>query len=174
MPSTGREKTFAYLCIELLPLVLKKQTRKTMAYERLLDKQNAPTEQDIITTLGNSSDLWLELHHFIETHYDLNKELAFFSKNYGWTVRYRKSKKTLISCFPEHGAFSALFVVGKAEADKINLVREELNQNFLTVFDNTEQLRDGRWMWIRILNEQDLADLIKVIQIKRKPNAKKS
>jgi len=139
-----------------------------MLYERLLDKSCTPTNQDILNTIGNKSDLWLNIHQFIEGNYDFNKELAFFSKNYGWTVRYRKSKKTLISCFPEKGAFSALLVLGKAEAEKVNEIRTELNESFLSVFDNTEQLRDGRWMWIRILKQEDLDGLIKVIQIKRK------
>ncbi len=144
-----------------------------MPYERLLDKKCIPTDQDILETIGDKSDLWLSIHEFIENNYDFDKELAFFSKNYGWTVRYRKSKKTLVSCFPEKGAFSALLVLGRAEADKVNQIREELNEEFLSVFDNTEQLHDGRWMWLRILTRQDLDSLIKVIQIKRRVKKQK-
>ncbi len=139
-----------------------------MLYERLLDKASKPTDQDILDTVGDRSALWVSIHQFIEDNYNFNKELAFFSKNYGWTVRYRKSKKTLVSCFPEKGAFSALLVLGKVEADKLNQIREELTENFLSVFDTTEQLRDGRWMWIRILNQEDLHSLMKAIQIKRR------
>ena len=144
-----------------------------MPYERLLDKKCIPTGKDILETIGDKSDLWLSIHEFIENNYDFDKELAFFSKNYGWTVRYRKSKKTLVSCFPEKGAFSALLVLGRAEADKVNQIREELNEEFLSVFDNTQQLRDGRWMWLRILTRQDLDSLIKVIQIKRRVKKQK-
>jgi hypothetical protein len=139
-----------------------------MPYERLLNKANKPTNQDILNTLGDKSGLWLQIHQFIETNYDFNKELAFFSKNYGWTVRYRKNRKTLISCFPENDAFSVLLVLGKAEAEKVNQIRKELNDSFLSVFDQTEQLHDGRWLWIRILHQEDLESLIKVIQVKRK------
>lgn len=139
-----------------------------MPYERLLDKADTPTNQDILNTLEDKSGLWLQIHQFMEMNYDFNKELAFFSKNYGWTVRYRKNKKTLISCFPEKGAFSALVVLGKAEAEKVNQIRKELNENFLSVFDQTEQLHDGKWLWIRILTQEDLESLIKVIQVKRK------
>jgi Protein of unknown function (DUF3788) len=139
-----------------------------MCYERLLNKSCIPTNQDIVETIGEKSELWLELHQFITDNYDFNQELAFFSKNYGWTVRYRKSKKTLVSCFPENGAFSVLLVLGQKEADKVNLIRVKFNDNFLSVFDETEQLRDGRWMWIRIHNQEDLESLINVIKIKRK------
>ena len=137
-------------------------------YERLLDKNNTPTDRDILDTIGERTHLWVQLHEFINSHYDFNQELAFYSKNYGWTVRYRKSRKTLISCFPEQDAFSVLLVLGRAEAEKVNLNRNDLNQNFLSVFDQTEQLHDGRWLWIRILNQEDLDTVIKVIQMKRK------
>jgi len=139
-----------------------------MAYERLLDKNSQPTNQDILNAIGKRSNLWLSIHQFIHDNYDFDKELAFYSKNYGWTVRYRKGKKTLVSCFPEQGAFSVLLVLGRAETEKVKQVRETLNQNFLAVFDNTKQLHDGKWMWIRILNQEDVNTLIKVIQIKRK------
>ena len=137
-------------------------------YERLLDKSNTPSEKEIQKTIGERSTLWQSIHQFIEEHYDFGRQLAFFSKNYGWTVRYRKGPKTLISCFPEEGAFSVLLVLGRKEAEKVNQIRDELNNNFLSVFDETEQLRDGRWMWIRILNEEDLESVLKVIQIKRR------
>lgn len=140
-----------------------------MLYDRLLNKQTKPTELEILEFIGNKSEYWIEIHKFINLNYNFNKELAFFSKNYGWTVRYRKSKKTLVSCFPENEAFSVLLVLGKDEANKVELYREELNENFLSVFDETEQLRDGRWLWIRIHNKQDLDSIIEVIKIKRKP-----
>jgi hypothetical protein len=139
-----------------------------MAYERLLDKSNEPTHNDIKNWLGEMADLWETIHDFVSQNYDFNKELAFFSKNYGWTVRYRKAKKTFASFFPEKSAFSVLLVLGKEEAEKVNQIRTELNKDFLIVFDNTEQLHDGRWLWIRILKLDDLDKLIKVLMIKRK------
>lgn len=141
-----------------------------MAFERLLNKKNTPTNEEILSTLGPAAKLWLTIHRFIQHNYNFEKQLAFFSKNYGWTVRYRKGTKTLVSCFPENGAFSALLVLGKAESEKANGIRDELNDNFLSVFDTTEQLHDGRWLWIRVCTLQDLDSLLKVIAIKRKPN----
>lgn len=143
-----------------------------MRYERLLEKQEIPSEDKILHFIGNKAKYWLQIHEFIEENYDFEKQLAFFSKNYGWTVRYRKSKKTLVSCFPEHNAFSVLLVLGRTEAEKVNKIREELCQSFLEVFDTTEQLHDGRWLWFRVLEQQDLDSLIKVIKVKRNPKKK--
>jgi len=71
-----------------------------------------------------------------------------------------------------HPAFSVLLVLGKAEAEKVYQIRDELNENFLSIFDATDQLHDGRWLWIRIKSNKDLDSLIKVITIKRKPKIK--
>ncbi|MCP4312147.1 MAG: DUF3788 family protein [Bacteroidetes bacterium] len=57
-----------------------------------------------------------------------------FSKNYGWTVRYRKSKKTLISYFPENGAFSVLLVLGQKEADKVNQIAKSSTAQYYQSF----------------------------------------
>ncbi|HRQ30720.1 MAG TPA: DUF3788 domain-containing protein [Saprospiraceae bacterium] len=140
-----------------------------MAYERLSDKSIQPTYDDIKNWVGETVDLWETIHDFISQNYDFNRELAFFSKNYGWTVRYRKAKKTLASFFPERSAFSVLLVLGKDEAEKVDQIRSELDKDFLTVFDLTEQLHDGRWLWLRILTRDNLDSLIKVLMIKRKP-----
>ena len=140
-----------------------------MAYERLSDKSIQQTYDDIKNWVGETVDLWETIHDFISQNYDFNRELAFFSKNYGWTVRYRKAKKTLASFFPERSAFSVLLVLGKDEAEKVDQIRSELDKDFLTVFDLTEQLHDGRWLWLRILTRDNLDSLIKVLMIKRKP-----
>jgi hypothetical protein len=97
-----------------------------MAFERLLDKSNEPTHNDIKKWVGETADLWETIHDFISQNYDFNKELAFFSKNYGWTVRYRRLKKTLASFFPENSAFSVLLVLSKDEAEKVNLFRNAI------------------------------------------------
>ncbi len=143
-----------------------------MRHDRLLNKDSVPTDREIIDTIGDSSDLWSFLHEFISKSYDFNRELAFFSKNYGWTVRYRKHRKTLISCFPEDGAFSVLLVLGKKEAESVCQIRNELNQSLLSVFDTTDQLHDGRWLWIRVKDRDVLDSVIKVLMVKRKPKIK--
>jgi len=65
-----------------------------MAYERFLNKNHPPSESDISIALGPSEDFWLDIHKYIENNYNFSPELIFFTKNYGWSLRYRKGKKT--------------------------------------------------------------------------------
>ena len=140
-----------------------------MSFERMLDKEKTPSEQDILDYTGQSSDCWLDLHEYIAANYDYTRELKFYAKKYGWVVRYRKSGKTLVSVFPEQGAFSVLLVLGKKEVEKAELLADQLNPRARQVLENTEQLHDGRWLWLRVQTAEDAAAVKLLLSAKRKP-----
>ncbi|KAA3646720.1 MAG: DUF3788 domain-containing protein [Chloroflexi bacterium] len=139
-----------------------------MSYERLLNKEQKPGEEQIVKTIGENAPLWLDMRTFIEAHYDFVPEVVFFTKKYGWTIRYRKSGKTLVYLFPEAGAFSILLVLGRKEAEKAEEIKSQLNSKVRSVFENTEQLHDGRWLWIRVLSKSDVESVKLLLQSKRK------
>ena len=89
-----------------------------MQYQRLLNKEKRPSEDEIIKTIGEKSSLWLEIHEFVGKNFDFSPELVFFTKKYGWTIRYRRRGKTLVYFFPEDNAFSVLLVLGAKELNK--------------------------------------------------------
>ena len=140
-----------------------------MDYERMLDKVHQPTEAEILETIGLTA-AWLALRQYIETRYgDWAPELKFYAKQYGWTIRYRKSGKTLCSLFPELGAFSVLIVLGKKEVEKALAMADEFGANTRAILEGTEQLHDGRWLWIRVLDVDDAEDIKRLLRAKRKP-----
>ncbi|MFQ5758928.1 MAG: DUF3788 domain-containing protein [Candidatus Bathyarchaeia archaeon] len=137
---------------------------------RMTDKTRKPTEEEIESFLGERArEAWSEIRRFIEDHYDFAPETVFYGAKYGWTIRYRKSGKTLCSLFPERGGFTVLIVLGKKESEKVLSMREELSSEINKLLGGTEQLHDGRWLWIRLLTTKDTDDVKKLLQIKRKP-----
>ena len=140
-----------------------------MNYERMRNKEARPSENDILESIGGGAALWTQIHEYIAQNYDFAREKKFYAKKYGWTVRYRKSGRTLCSFFPETGAFSALIVLGSKEAAKVDAIKARLNANVRSVFEQTEQLRDGKWMWIRVLEESDVESIKMLLGAKRKP-----
>ena len=136
----------------------------------MCEKGNVPTDEEIKKFIGKRfvKD-WIDLCTFLETYYDFSPETVFYGKKHGWTVRYRRSGKTLCSLFPEVGGFTVLIVLGKKEVEKVEEILYELSTNLRTQFNNTEQLHDGRWLWIRISSSASLEDIKKILQMKRKP-----
>ncbi len=138
-----------------------------MSYERMLDKDHQPTDREILKTIGNTA-LWLELKQYLESSYDFTPELVNYGKH-GWTIRYRKSGKTLCSLFPEKAAFTALVVLGNKEAEKALSMMDQLNASVRKLLDDAEQLHDGRWLWIRVRKQSDIDSIKELLKLKRKP-----
>jgi hypothetical protein len=139
-----------------------------MDYPRLLDPSHQPTDEDMAAAIGRAEG-WLALRQYIEKSYDCPPEVIFGGKNYGWMVRYRKSGKTLCTLYPEQDAFTALVVLGGKDADQALSMLEEFSPRVRAVIENTEQLHDGRWLFIRVLDPDEVEDVKKLLAIKRRP-----
>ena len=59
-----------------------------MLHERLLNKEKKPNKEEIKKTIGERLSLWLEIHKYIDENYDFTQELIYFTKKYGWAIRY--------------------------------------------------------------------------------------
>jgi hypothetical protein len=138
--------------------------------QRMYEKEKEPTDEDMQKFIGaRFAEDWISLKMFLENYSDFSPETVFYGKKYGWTIRYRKSGKTLCSLFPEAGSFTVLIVLGKKEVEKVEEILNELSTAFRKQFNNTEQLHDGRWLWIKMSSVKSLEDIKKLLQVKRKP-----
>ncbi len=137
-------------------------------FERLLDRELVPDIEEIKQAMGKDiSVFWDALWNYIEDAYEIEPELIYYGKKYGWCYRYRKSSKTLCTIFPEKGAFTVLVTLGKKEIDKLDF--KSLSKYTKNIFNNTPQLRDGRWLWLRALKVAILSDIKLLLRSKRKP-----
>lgn len=62
-----------------------------------------------------------------------------------------------------------LIVLGKKEVEKITQDLNKLSSSVRDIFNTTDQLHDGRWLWIRVLEEKDIADIVHLLSVKHKP-----
>jgi hypothetical protein len=140
-----------------------------MSYERMLDKDSEPTQRDISKWMGKGASLWSDLRAYLLSHYDHVPQVDFGGKKYGWSIRYRKGGKTLVTLFPERGAFTALVVLGGKETARAQATTDELSPRVRRLFQETEQLRDGRWLWIRPSSKADVESIKALVSTKRQP-----
>ena len=142
-----------------------------MEFERMLNETHEPSDKELLTAIG-VADLWLDLRQYLEQNYDFQPELVFYGKKYGWTIRYRKSGKTLCSLFPEHGAFTVLVVLGRQDGEKAIEILDERSPATRELIGSATQLHDGKWLWIRVLERAHVEDVKLLLAAKRKPIAK--
>jgi D-lyxose ketol-isomerase len=135
----------------------------------MMDGTHAPTEEEIAAfTDEPARAAWVKLTRFLKENYDIAPE-KIFDKKQGWDVRYRKSGKTLITLTPEKTAVRVLMVLGREESEKALSMRNELSAKMYRQIEDTKQLHDGRWLWIRLFTAEDVEDIERLLPVKRKP-----
>ena len=135
------------------------------------DKAHQPTAAEVFEALGSKQPLWEGLTQFIAGNYPIPGEWNFGGKNYGWNLWYRKSRKTLVTLYPQKGHFVAQIVLGRDQVEQaLNL---KLGKNVGTVLTETPQLHDGRWLFIKVKTAKDVKDIQQLLQVKRRPRPQK-
>jgi len=133
-------------------------------YERMLDKQETPAFDDLIRYSGNSGRLWLALDKYMEETYNVSKQIRFpYGKDYGWSVKYSIKSKHICDVFAENGAFTALFQISDRAVDTIY---DALGAYAKDVWADKSPCASGGWIQFRVLNEEQLQDLEKIIHAK--------
>ena len=99
--------------------------------------------------------------------YRTKRDFAFYGKNYGWAVRFRKAGKALLSMYPGDGSFTAQIVLGETAARKVSGLK--LGKNVKNVLDSAHRFPEGRWLFIRIGSKRDVADVQKLLLLKERP-----
>ena len=139
-------------------------------HQRMIEKNSVPTEKKILATIGTrATKLWKQVREFLKKNYDFVPELLFYGHRYGWCFRYRRKSKTLCVLFPEIKAFTVLVTLGKKEIELFKQNFSAFNSDTQKIFTSARQYHDGKWIYKRVLNKRDLADVISLIKIKKKP-----
>lgn len=130
-------------------------------------EHNEPTERQILKLIGKKGGLWTDLRRYLAEQYICEPVMSIGKKEYDWTIRYRKSSKTLVTLMPENNGFCVLVVLGKKEIAKA--VTLKLNPFVKNIFRAAKQYHDGRWLWIRPRNKKDIESIKELLTVKRKP-----
>jgi hypothetical protein len=135
-----------------------------------LEKEHRPSQGEIARTVGGKWELFRALAAFLRQNYQLDGELNYGGRNYGWNFWYRKSGKTLVNLFPQKGFLVAQVVLGKEQVEKGSMLA--LGKNVKDVFSRAPQFHDGRWLYIPVKSKRDVRDVQALILLKRKPSGK--
>jgi len=136
----------------------------------MLNKQETPTFDDLIRYSGDRGSLWLALDKYMEEQYNVTKQIRFpYGKDYGWSVKYSIKSKHICDVFAENGAFTALFQVSEKAVDTIY---DALGTYAKDIWADKSPCAGGGWIEFRVLDEEQLQDLEKIIHAKATVRAK--
>jgi len=141
-------------------------------YERLLDKTNPPTIDHIKAYIGEQSyGILMQFECFLKNNYHLTKEMKFpFGNSYGWGYKYGHKTSHLCYVFFESHAITATLQLGDNCVPKIEQVLPALSQKAQALWKDRYPCGvNGGWIHYRILDQDDLNDVIEFIKVKKKP-----
>ena len=129
-------------------------------------------EQVNILLSKETLSTWNKLTDAIDSLYDVDR---IWNKGFGaWKIeyKYRRGGKTLCTFYAKENAANLLITYGKAEREKFEKIKESVSKQLQDIYERTETLHDGKWLWIPLDSEINVEDIIEMLKIKRRPNRK--
>ena len=139
-----------------------------MAIGTFVDKERQPTMREIFASIGAKRRSWERLAQFIADNYRIKGDFAFYGKNYGWALRFRKGGKALASIYPGKDGFTVQIVLGETLVEKASGLK--LGRNVRKVLEDAHQFPEGRWLFIRVESQQDMTDVEQLLVLKARPS----
>ncbi|MDR0908421.1 MAG: DUF3788 domain-containing protein [Spirochaetaceae bacterium] len=131
-------------------------------YERMLDKNSIPTEDEIKEYIGKQSVECIEIiKNSLERIFDINIELRFpFGNNYGWGYKFSNKSKHLFYLFFEKGSISIQLQISKIKTEKEIEKYNKLTEEGKNYWENRYLCgENGGWIEYRITNKKQLKDI---------------
>ena len=141
-------------------------------YERLLNKNVVPVEAAIQEHLGQQGyKRLLTFENMLKTNYSLVRELKFpFGNNYGWSYKYSHKLIHLCYAFFEKEAFLVMLQIGDKHVSLLENQSASLSHKTLELWKNRYRCGErGGWIHYRVLTDDELTDVIKLLTIKKSP-----
>lgn len=141
-------------------------------YERLLDKNNEPTIEQIKEHLGNESyKRLLSLEEYLQANYHLTKEIRLpFGNSYGWGYKYSHKSTHLCYAFFEKNAFTITLQIGDKSVPIVETMLPSLLPKTRELWKNRYPCGEcGGWAHCRVLADEELNDIYSLISAKKKP-----
>lgn len=131
-------------------------------------------EEQLIELLPKESLLiWEKLTEAVDSLYDTDR---LWNKGFGdWKIeyKYRRGGKTLCTFYAKNNAANLLITYGKAEREKFEEIKDSIAKPLQDIYEKTEVLHDGKWLWIPLDDKVEIMDIIAMLKIKRRPNRKR-
>ncbi len=145
-------------------------------YERLLNKNEPPSEANIEEYIGKDAyALLLSFDGFMRGNYHIGRELKFpFGHHYGWAYKYSHKTSHLCYVFFESGAFTVTLQLSDNLVSQVNNILPSLSHKTHDLWQNRYICgTQGGWLHYRVLDVDELNDIVALVKIRRKPSPRK-
>jgi len=120
------------------------------------DKSKEPQAADLRSTLGRSSGHWDSLEAHIAADFaPLEKTWTFAGAKWGWSLRLKQKKRTVLYMTPCSKHFLVGFALGEKAVKAAHAA--PLSEPVLAIIDGASKYAEGRGVRLIVKTKKDLA-----------------
>ena len=136
-----------------------------MALSYLDDRDEKPDDRVLDRALGPSREAWDHLIAVMEGSYGpLSEEWNYAGAKYGWSLRLRAKKRTILYLIPQIQNVLVGVVLG--DRALAGLRRDDVTAATLTLIDEAPRYGEGTGFRVPVASSSDCADLEVIIEAK--------
>lgn len=133
-------------------------------YERMLNKKEEPSLEEITTYCGTCAELFTQLNKWLSGTYKTVQEITFpYGNHYGWGIAHRKEKKLICHVFAEKNAFTVMVRLSNKQFDSIYSKMQAETQEQI---DHKYPCGDGGWLHYRVTCMKQFNDIQTMLSLK--------
>jgi hypothetical protein len=134
---------------------LRNEQEATVALSIFDDKAKQPEDADLTRVLKRSFFFWNDLKTLIASKFaPLSVEWGFAGKAYGWSLRLKHKKRTILYMTPCEGHFLASFALGEKAINAAH--NSDLPMSVLQRIDSATKYAEGRGVRMEVRNAKDV------------------
>jgi hypothetical protein len=129
-----------------------------------IGKTAKPTEAELAAALGSTAVLWGQLVDWMAQQGVGESEWNSSGAKYGWALKLKQKKRTIVYLAPCGGCFRAAFALGDKAVAAAR--KSDLSKSTLKLIDEAPRYAEGTGVRLMVKTAKDLAAIKKLALIK--------
>ena len=130
-----------------------------------IGRKDRPTPKEIEGALGKSAKVWNEFVNWIVKDVGATEqEWQSVSTKYGWALRVKRKKRTIVYLGPLEGCFRVAFVLGPRAVEAAR--ESDLPESVVKAINEAPRYAEGTGVRFVVSSTKDLAPLRTLVHIK--------
>lgn len=135
-----------------------------MSIGTFTEKENKPDVSEVLETLAFKKPFWDILVEYMMNSIKAKAEWKFYGRNYGWALRFKKDGKSLAALYPSQNKLTIQIIL---DCDQVKRALELIKSDEIKeIIAKTEEIHEGKWIYIQIEDEIILEEVKKLIDIR--------
>lgn len=135
--------------------------------------ETIPSQTELETLLGGEKyRIWTAICAMIDSHYEMERLWNRGYREWVYEYKYRRGGKTLCALYAKPQVVGFMVVLGRDERARFEAEEAAYSAAVRDLYHQSTTYHDGKWLMLEPDDLSLLADMQRLLLIKRRPNKK--